>query len=92
VANVINGFSDLIVEVFGNERGGHAQGAVGMTGGHYGPLDRPAGGTARARLALLELAGRGGGTASDAARRELLDLGIPIKLPMSSVQRDQKNA
>ncbi|MEZ5934765.1 MAG: RidA family protein [Alphaproteobacteria bacterium] len=29
---VINGFSDLIIEVFGAERGGHARSAVGMAG------------------------------------------------------------
>lgn len=29
---VINGFSDLIIDVFGAERGGHARSAVGMAG------------------------------------------------------------
>jgi enamine deaminase RidA (YjgF/YER057c/UK114 family) len=28
--NVINGFSDLIIEVYGSEAGGHARSAVGM--------------------------------------------------------------
>jgi enamine deaminase RidA (YjgF/YER057c/UK114 family) len=28
--SVINGFTDLIVEVFGRERGAHARSAVGM--------------------------------------------------------------
>ncbi len=29
---VVNGFSDLILEVFGKERGAHARSAVGMAG------------------------------------------------------------
>lgn len=33
---VINGFSDLIVEVFGAERGAHARSAVGMAGLPFG--------------------------------------------------------
>jgi enamine deaminase RidA (YjgF/YER057c/UK114 family) len=30
LAGVVNGFSELIVEVFGKERGAHARSAVGM--------------------------------------------------------------
>jgi enamine deaminase RidA (YjgF/YER057c/UK114 family) len=33
---VINGFSDLIIEVFGPERGDHARSAVGMAGLPFG--------------------------------------------------------
>jgi enamine deaminase RidA (YjgF/YER057c/UK114 family) len=33
---VINGFSDLIIELFGPERGGHARSAVGMAGLPFG--------------------------------------------------------
>jgi enamine deaminase RidA (YjgF/YER057c/UK114 family) len=33
---VINGFSDLIIELFGAERGGHARSAVGMAGLPFG--------------------------------------------------------
>jgi hypothetical protein len=33
---VINGFSELIVELFGPERGGHARSAVGMAGLPFG--------------------------------------------------------
>ena len=29
-APVINGFSDLIIEIYGKERGGHSRAAVGM--------------------------------------------------------------
>lgn len=33
---VINGFSELIIELFGAERGGHARSAVGMAGLPFG--------------------------------------------------------
>jgi enamine deaminase RidA (YjgF/YER057c/UK114 family) len=33
---VINGFSDLIIEMFGPERGGHSRSAVGMAGLPFG--------------------------------------------------------
>jgi enamine deaminase RidA (YjgF/YER057c/UK114 family) len=33
---VINGFTDLIVEVFGPERGAHSRSAVGMAGLPFG--------------------------------------------------------
>jgi enamine deaminase RidA (YjgF/YER057c/UK114 family) len=33
---VINGFSELIIELFGPERGGHARSAVGMAGLPFG--------------------------------------------------------
>ncbi|HPP84231.1 MAG TPA: RidA family protein, partial [Rubrivivax sp.] len=33
---VINGFSDLILELFGSERGAHARSAVGMAGLPFG--------------------------------------------------------
>jgi enamine deaminase RidA (YjgF/YER057c/UK114 family) len=33
---VINGFSDLIIELFGTERGGHARSAVGLAGLPFG--------------------------------------------------------
>lgn len=33
---VINGFSDLIIALFGTERGGHARSAVGMAGLPFG--------------------------------------------------------
>jgi enamine deaminase RidA (YjgF/YER057c/UK114 family) len=33
---VINGFSDLIIQLFGTERGGHARSAVGMAGLPFG--------------------------------------------------------
>jgi enamine deaminase RidA (YjgF/YER057c/UK114 family) len=33
---VINGFSDLIIELYGPERGGHARSAVGMAGLPFG--------------------------------------------------------
>ena len=33
---VINGFSDLIIQLFGAERGGHARSAVGMAGLPFG--------------------------------------------------------
>ena len=33
---VINGFSDLIIDLFGPERGGHARSAVGLAGLPFG--------------------------------------------------------
>jgi enamine deaminase RidA (YjgF/YER057c/UK114 family) len=36
--NVINGFSDLILEVYGPEAGDHARSAVGMAGLPLGTL------------------------------------------------------
>jgi enamine deaminase RidA (YjgF/YER057c/UK114 family) len=32
----LNGFSDLIIQLFGAERGGHARSAVGMAGLPFG--------------------------------------------------------